>query len=69
MAKASTNAASRSAVSAWLDVVAPVMTIDSPSARMMKSWKRSAKCETVICHAEGAIAGRPGSGKSRTGAR
>ena len=27
------------------DVVAPVTTIDSPSARMTKSWKRSAKCE------------------------
>ena len=34
------------AASRWRSaVVAPVITIDSPSAMMMKSWKRSAKCD------------------------
>ena len=32
------------------DAVAPVTTIDSPSAMMMNSWKRSAKCAPSIVH-------------------
>ncbi len=32
------------------DAVAPVTTIDSPSAMMMKSWNRSAKWAVSISH-------------------
>ena len=32
------------------EAVAPVTTIDSPSAMMMNSWNRSAKCAASISH-------------------
>ena len=41
-------------------VVAPVITIDSPSAMMMKSWKRSAKCDVSTSHVSLVRRGRPG---------
>ena len=46
-------------------VVAPVMTIVSPSAMIMKSWKRSAKCAVSTSHVVGRAAGAPGSGRGR----
>ena len=47
-------------VSSCAAVVEPVITIDSPSAMMMKSWKRSAKCPLPTSHASGVNRGSPG---------
>jgi hypothetical protein len=41
-------------------VVAPVSTIVSPRAMIMKSWKRSAKCAVSTTHVECDRRGRPG---------
>ena len=38
-------------------VVAPMSTIDSPSAMMTNSWKRSAKCAVSTSHVSGASCG------------
>ena len=58
--KATANAATVAVVSSSSDVVAPVMTIVSPRAMMMKSWKRSEKCSVPISQVSGASRGRPG---------
>ena len=50
------------------DAVAPVTTIDSPSAMMMKTWQRSAKCAAldVVVGRDGAAATRqPVAGRGR----
>ena len=57
---ATTKASVRAASSSSSAVVAPVITIDSPSAMMMKSWKRSAKCSEPTSQASGVTRGRPG---------
>ena len=49
----------RAVVSSSSDVVAPVMMIVSPSAMIMKSWKRSAKCAVSTCHVVWSSAGPP----------
>ena len=47
-AAVSTNATTRQSTTVGVrpaaEAVAPVTTIDSPSAMMMKTWQRSAKC-------------------------
>ena len=45
---------------AGADAVAPVTTIDSPSAMMMNSWNRSAKCAGSI--SQSVVAERPSRG-------
>ena len=42
------------------DAVAPVTTIDSPSAMMTNSWNRSAKCAVSI--SQSVVADRPSRG-------
>ena len=42
-------------------VVAPVMMIVSPSAMIMKSWNRSAKCDVSTSHVSPERRGRNGS--------
>ncbi len=48
-------------VSSCSAVVAPVITIVSPSAMMMKSWKRSAKCPVPTSQVSGLSRATPGS--------
>ena len=62
------NAITRAGVSSSCDVVAPVTTIDSPSAMMTNSWNRSAKCSVPTSHASGASRGRQGTQKVTSGA-
>jgi hypothetical protein len=57
---ASAKATTVAVVSSCWDVVAPVITIVSPSAMMMKSWKRSAKCSLPTSQASGPSRGRAG---------
>ena len=49
-------------------IVAPVRTIDSPSAMMMNSPKRSAKWAVLTCHAVSPMNERPGIQNSASGA-
>ena len=48
VANATINAAPIATSICVADAVAPVTTIDSPSAMMMNSWNRSAKCAGSI---------------------
>ena len=48
--------------------MAPVRTIDSPSAMMTKSWKRSAKCAVCTFQAADATGLRPGTRNTTSGA-
>ena len=63
------NAAKRAASSGSSDVVAPVTTIDSPRAMMMKSWNRSAKCDVSTSHESGLSGRRPGHAVEDEGCR
>jgi hypothetical protein len=49
-------------------VVAPVSTIDSPSARITNSPKRSLKWLVSTCHVSPASRGRPGTQYNTSGA-
>ena len=50
------------------DAVAPVTTIDSPSAMITNSWKRSAKCEPSIVHSSRSLPPSRGVQYRRNGA-
>jgi hypothetical protein len=66
------NAVAKAAVvgvsSPSAEVVAPVMTIDSPRAMMMNKPKRSLKWPVSTCQVSGCRCGRPGTQISTRGA-